>query len=302
MPNGECATGEFRGLSYINERTGRFLIPEFDAQIATPGLRSKLFLTGLVRGNVTPFYSAINIIFMREHNRLCREMARRYPTWDDNRLFETARNTNIVQLLKIIVEDYINHLSSAHFKVFVEPGFAEKQNWYRANRIAAEFDLLYRWHPLIPTDVILKDKPCPPRELLSNNRPLIRLGIEEVVRAAATQGAGWVMLKNTADLLRGADLATLKKSQEWRMRPYNEYRQRFDLPPVASFEELTGDHCLAAELRKNLRRCESSRTARRSLCRKARKRRGFGYPDALDGRRGCFLSGADQSASIRECL
>ena len=47
--------------------------------------------------------------------------------WDDNRVFETARKTNIVQLLKIIVEDYINHLSSVHFKVFVEPGLLKNR-------------------------------------------------------------------------------------------------------------------------------------------------------------------------------
>ena len=139
MPNGECATDDFRHLSYIDKDNGRFCNRDLDAQVTAAGSRNKLFVAGLERGGVTPFYSAINIIFMREHNRLCREMARRYPTWDDNRLFETARNTNIVQLLKIIVEDYINHLSSAHFKVFVEPGFC-----------AAGI--------LIPTDVILKDK------------------------------------------------------------------------------------------------------------------------------------------------
>jgi len=248
--DGACVKDQFRALSYIDKKTGTFLNPIVDPALDTPERRSKLFAMGLERGNSTIFYTAINTIFLREHNRLCRAIARRHPGWDDDRVFETARNTNITQLLKIIIENYINHLSTAHFRVFVDVGFAETQKWYRTNRIAAEFDLLYRWHPLIPERVNLRNQSRSAYEFLFNNGLLIDLGIEEVIAAAATQRAGRVMLKNTMKLLVDrADLPTLMKSRQWRVRPYNEYRKCFGLKPVTSFGELTGDPALAAELK-----------------------------------------------------
>jgi len=126
-PDGLRVREEFRCLSYINKSGTDYRNPLLQPPFNTPDRKAKLFVTGLERGNSTIFYSAINTIFMREHNRLCREMAERYHWDDDDLLFEIARNTNIAQLLKIIVEDYINHLSTSHFKVFVEVGSAERQ-------------------------------------------------------------------------------------------------------------------------------------------------------------------------------
>ncbi|MCI0466684.1 MAG: cytochrome P450 [Beijerinckiaceae bacterium] len=255
--DGTTIKPEFLKLSYVNDRNSFF--SQFVFKAPPPGSgrptvpaekKAKLFAAGLGNANSTIFYSAINAVFLREHNRLCRAMAERYPAWDDDRLFETARNTNIVQLLKIIIEDYINHLSSAHFKLFVDVGFAENQNWYRTNRIAAEFDLLYRWHSFVPKSVSLRGKPVQVEPMLLDNSLLFDLGVEEVIHAAATERAGRIMLKNTEEfLVNGADRGAVKKSRDWHIRPYNDYREHFGLPRVSSFEELTGEQAIAGELR-----------------------------------------------------
>jgi cytochrome P450 len=232
---------EFSNLSYINPATGDYRNPVLEDDFNTPERKSKLFVAGLERGNSTIFYSAINTIFIREHNRLCRAMHRRHPDWDDDRLFETARNTNIVGLLKVIIEDYINHLAGTQFKLFVDVGFAERQDWYRTNRICAEFDLLYRWHPLVPTTLSFAGATLPDKDFRFNNAFLTEKGIESVIEAAAGQRAGRIMLKNTAPFLVKADLAALTKSRMWRLKPYNDYREQFGLSRVASFQELVGD-------------------------------------------------------------
>lgn len=246
--DGSRVKDEYLSLSYINDKTGEYrnavLMPPFD----TPERKAGLFVTGLERGNSTIYYSAINIIFMREHNRLCREIAKRHPDWDDDRLFETARNVNIACLLKVIIEDYINHLTVTLFKVFVEIGFAERQNWYRTNHICAEFDLLYRWHPLIPTELNIGKDKLPSTEFRFNNQLLVKLGIEDVLSAATSQRAGRIGLENTAPFLVPADLAAIEKSRAWRLRSYNEYRVRFGLPPLTSFLELCGDGKIAEKL------------------------------------------------------
>jgi prostaglandin-endoperoxide synthase 2 len=240
-PDGMRVKTEFRNLSYIDPDTGDYRNPVLDGGFNTPERKSKLFAAGLERANSTIFYSAINTIFVREHNRLCREMRQRYPNWDDNRLFETARNTNIVGLLKVIIEDYINHLAGTQFKLFVDVGFAEHQNWYRTNRICAEFDLLYRWHPLVPSTLSLAGATLPNNDFRFNNALLTDKGIETVIEAAASQRAGRIRLKNTAPFLVQADLAAMTKSRTWRLKPYNDYRERFGLSRVASFQELVGD-------------------------------------------------------------
>ena len=74
--------------------------------------------------------------------------------WGDERLFQTARMINIVILMKLVVEDYINHILG-HQLFRLDHEFAEEQHWYRANWIALEFDLLYRWHGLCPDKILV---------------------------------------------------------------------------------------------------------------------------------------------------
>ena len=93
----------------------------------------------------------MNMLFLREHNRIAGALAHEYPSWDDERLFQTARNILIVLLIKIVIEEYINHIAPYHFKFVADPKPFKNEPWYRPNWMAIEFNLLYRWHGLIPT-------------------------------------------------------------------------------------------------------------------------------------------------------
>ncbi|ACL61267.1 cytochrome P450 [Methylobacterium nodulans] len=246
---GEHVRDEFRGLSYVNKDGTGYRNPILTGAFDTPERRRSLFASGLERGNSTIFYCALNTVFLREHNRLCRRLRAEHADWDDDRLFETARAVNIAQLLEIVIRDYINHLSTTRFRVFPEVGFAERRPWYRTNRIAGEFDLLYRWHPLVPTAMTLEGAPLPDDRFRFNNALLVEKGLVAVLHAAASQRAGKITLGNTPWFLVPADLAAMEKSRAWRIKPYNDYRERFGLPRVTSFEELTGDRDLAERLR-----------------------------------------------------
>jgi prostaglandin-endoperoxide synthase 2 len=214
-----------------------------------PARAQKLYATGLERGNSSIGYVAISTLFMREHNRICGELKKNHPKWGDERLFQTARNINIVLLLKLVVEDYINHILG-HRLFRLDPSFAEKQPWYRANWIALEFDMLYRWHGLAPDAVQVDGEKLVPNDFRNNNALLERVGLGALIAAVASQPAGRIGLFNTPDYLWGAEYKALKMGRDFRVRPYNEYRKLFGLEPLESFDELTKD----PELRKTLAR------------------------------------------------
>src|SRR5690606_40281121 len=50
-----------------------------------------------------------------------RLLAHRHPRWDDERLFQTTRNILIVLLIKLVVEEYINHITPYHFRFTLDP-------------------------------------------------------------------------------------------------------------------------------------------------------------------------------------
>lgn len=207
----------------------------------------ELYATGLERGNSTIGYSAISTIFMREHNRLATELRRQNRGWSDERLFQTARNINIVLLLKLVVEDYINHiLGYTLFKLDHE--FAEREKWCRPNWIAAEFDLLYRWHGLCPDWISVRDEQVPASDFRNNNALLEEHGVGGIIDAASRQRAGKIGLFNTPDYLWRAEYMAIKMGRDFRLRSYNEYRECFGLARCKSFEDLTSDAVVQKKL------------------------------------------------------
>lgn len=211
--------------------------------------QKKLYATGLERGNSSIGYVALSTLFLREHNRLCDGLAGNHPGWDDERLFQTARMINIAQLLKIVVEDYINHIAG-HRLFHLDNSFAEKEAWYRSNHLALEFDLLYRWHSLVPDVITLAGKDYGQQDFRTNNALLEQAGMATVLQDSAAQAAGRIGLGNTPGFLMAAEYQMLKMGRDFRLRTYNEYRVQFGLQKLRDFKELTPDTALQDELRR----------------------------------------------------
>lgn len=210
--------------------------------------KATLYATGLDRGNSSVGYVAVNTLFMREHNRLCRLLSREYPALDSDQLFQTARNINIVILLKLLLSDYINHILGVQL-FLLEPKFADRRSWYRQNWISLEFDLLYRWHGLVPNTLSLGGRPRSPDEFRYNNPLLEQLGLGPALSDLSAQRAGKIGLGNTPKFLLPAEYESVRMARLFRLASYNDYCERFSLPRVTRFEDLTQDAELVSRLR-----------------------------------------------------
>lgn len=209
---------------------------------------TRMYAAGLERGNSTILYTAISTMCLREHNLVAGELAKLHPEWDDDRLFETTRLVMIRNVLQIVVEDYINHIAGiARFKL--ERHFGEHERWYRTNRISLEFNLLYRWHGLVPDTFTVGGETYGHKEYRFNNALLEQHGAETCINAASTQHAGRVQLHNTPYFLEKAELATLDMTRTFALQPFVRYCERFGEKPPQTMLELTGgDAKTAAEL------------------------------------------------------
>ncbi|MBA3746055.1 MAG: heme peroxidase [Solirubrobacterales bacterium] len=257
--------GRLRSQSIGGEEFPEFLFdasgevkPEFeclpppvgiDNKRVTPEMKASFFAMGSDAGNSQIGYAMLNVLFLREHNRIAGELERNHPDWDDERLFQTTRNTVVVALMKLVIEEYINHIAPYHFQFKLQPAGFSKQPWMRPNWIAVEFNLLYRWHSLMPSTLTVHGEPRALEETINDPRLLTRQGLGPLFDEASRQRAGKVCLFNTADFFHGlTTLPSIVQSRAVPLARYNDYREACKMSRLQSLDELSSDSRVRAEL------------------------------------------------------
>ncbi|XP_034979645.1 prostaglandin G/H synthase 2 [Zootoca vivipara] len=188
-------------------------------------------------------------LWLREHNRVCDILKGEHPEWDDEQLFQTARLILTGETIKIVIEDYVQHLSGYHFKLKFDPELLFNQRFQYQNRIAAEFNTLYHWHPLLPDTFQIHDQEYTYQQFIYNNSIMLEHGLSHMVESFSRQRAGRVAGgRNVPAAVQTVAKASIDQSRKMRYRSLNEYRKHFMLKPFQSFEELTGEKEMAAEL------------------------------------------------------
>ena len=224
--------------------------PERMPDTLPPDRKSAVFAFGGARANATPFTAMVNTLFLREHNRLCTMLEAANPDWDDERVFETARNINIVLLINVVIEDYINHISPYWFKLLGDPRACYKAAWNRQNWIPVEFNLLYRWHSAVPEMVSWNGAPTPIGGMRFNNRFLLDAGLGAAFENASRTAAWQIGLFNTPEFLLPAEEASIKQGRDNELASYNDYREAMGYPRVTRFEQISGDPRVVEGLRR----------------------------------------------------
>jgi prostaglandin-endoperoxide synthase 2 len=229
------------------------------------------FAVGLEHGNSTVGSTALDVLMLREHNRIAGLLEKEYgagrerPSWPrpmsehdlDERLFQTTRMIMIVLLLKLVVEEYIRHIAPHDPPLQVRAGAAAKKPWNRSSWIAVEFNLLYRWHMLVPDTVTTEDGVVDAKDFLrDNNQLVLDRGIEWLMAQCSRSRATRIGLFNTPAFLtdrRAPDHPAVEERsialmRFARLQTYNAYRQRFGMAPKKDFADLTSDADVQARL------------------------------------------------------
>lgn len=207
----------------------------------TPEKQAKFFALGSDTGNLQLGFVVMNVLFFREHNRIARELVTQYPDWDDDRLFETARNVMIVLLIKIVVNEYINHITPYHFQFKADPASFKNPPWYRTNWMAVEFNLVYRWHPLVPPEYRVGGRDVSVHDTLYETQMLTANGLGKLLEEASKQAAGKVGVFNTHPDLQGVQQWSIEKGRDVALGSYNDYRELCGFPRVTAFDQISGD-------------------------------------------------------------
>jgi prostaglandin-endoperoxide synthase 2 len=271
-------------LTDLDETTG---LPRYmthnELPLATPSMSSmkdhwqSWFAMANDRANSTPAYVMMNVLMLREHNRIAGLLAAEYadewkahtdPTYFDERVFQTTRCILIVLLLKIVMEEYINHITPYHFKLKVDPSalFPRKTIWSRCfpraskmekmakwrwtNWMSVEFNILYRWHSMIPDQIQLGGKQHETLETLWNTKLITDNGIGPLFEEISTQPAGEISAKNTWEwLVKFAEVPAIIMGRDTQLDSYNAYRRLCQLPAFDRWEQFSGNPEIQAALR-----------------------------------------------------
>ncbi|MEL6877081.1 MAG: peroxidase family protein [Pseudomonadota bacterium] len=215
---------------------------------STPEMRETLFAVGGDRANAAPQVSMLNTLFLREHNRLAEIIASDHPTWNDQRVFDATRACVTVMFIKIVVEEYINHINSTPLSLIADPSAAWKGKWNRPNWITAEFSLLYRWHSLIPDKMRWAGADLPGGVLRLNNRVLLDNGLASAFADISANRATELGLHNTANFLIEVETAAVRQARQNRIAPFTQYQAAFGHKPARDFADINPDAAIQHEL------------------------------------------------------
>lgn len=203
------------------------------------GKEKYLCAVGLRQGNLTLGNFAITTLLIREHNRLCRELAKALgASATDDEIFKKAQLINIVTYMKIVIVDYINTIAGLDVFEFPRDFFYEEKRWCRETPIPYHFNILYRWHSMIPNQLNIV-----PRQgigaFFANNDLVMDEGLGAIFEAASAQPASKIALANTHKKLLHIEKATIDKARQV-LQPFNKYKELYEEDPVG-FDDFAPD-------------------------------------------------------------
>jgi hypothetical protein len=224
-----------------------------------------MFIAGDDRANEQLALTALHTVFHREHNRLCDELALHNPDWTDEQLYQHARKLVGGILQHITYNEFLPAMIGANalpdyagYDAGVNPGVSIEFSTfaYRFGHTMINPAILRLEEdgtPIPEGNLDLRDAFFAPEKIIDEG------GIDPILRGMAVGASQKVDAKITNELrnflftpptIFNLDLATLniQRGRDHGLGSYNEVRVDLGLAPAASFDDITSDRSLQAQL------------------------------------------------------
>jgi peroxidase len=222
------------------------------------GSGPELFLAGDVRANEQVGLTAMHTLFVREHNRLAARLAREHPDWDDERLYQKARQLVGAEVQAITYREFLPALLGrealapyAGYDPEVDASISNVFSTaaYRFGHSALSPQLLRldrRGREIRAGHLSLRDAFFAPQRITDEG------GIDPLLRGLATQRCQRVDVQVVDDVRNflfgppgggGFDLASLniQRGRDHGLPSYNDAREALGLPRARDFADVSSD-------------------------------------------------------------
>ncbi|MEZ4884225.1 MAG: peroxidase family protein [Chitinophagales bacterium] len=256
--NGKLKTSEGNFLPF-NTLTGNFegdIDPNAPFMVIEGAPMPKHFVAGDVRANEQPILTCVHTLFMREHNRLCGEIAAMHPTWNDEQLYQYARKmvgayiqsiafNEWLPALGITLDDYTGYDETRNpniMNVFSAAAFRLGHTLLNDHLVRMDND----GQTISEGNIRLKDAFFNPFVVVAQG------GIDPILKGMATQAQQTFDTKVVGDLRNflfaqsgagGLDLVAINinRARERGLPGYNKIRSDFGMGSVADFAAITSN-------------------------------------------------------------
>ncbi|CAM5165496.1 unnamed protein product [Eretmochelys imbricata] len=217
------------------------------------------FLAGDTRANEMPELTSLHTLFLREHNRLARELRRLNPQWDGEKLYQEARKIIGAMIQIITFRDYLPRVLGNNFRTAIP--FYQGYNDSVDPRISSIFTIAFRFaHASIQPFVFRLDdryQPVGPptplsKEFFATWKIVTQGGIDPILRGLMANQAklmtqGQMVVDEVRDRLFeqvmriGLDLAALnmQRGRDKGLPGYNAWRQFCGLSQLRNVSDLS---------------------------------------------------------------
>lgn len=268
----------YDNTTYFTQAQIAALNMENDSQ-AVP--ESDLFAAGDVRANENVELTALQTLFVRNHNMIATELAKDHPTWTDEQLYQEARKLNIAEYQQIIYTGWIPAVLGPK-ALSAYPGYKKNVDATIANEFST---VAFRFgHSLLSpsierlnndgtdiadvsaegADIPLSEDFFDPYVLNASGAvdpltghtssdigPILKgdaSGVSEADDTMAVEDVRNLLFGNGG--LGGQDLMALdvQRGRDHGIPSYNALRVAMGLPAVKSFSQITSDPTVQKEL------------------------------------------------------
>jgi peroxidase len=223
----------------------------------------KAFAAGDVRAQENPDLTALQVLFVREHNYQVDQLREEHPNWSGDKLYETAKAITTAEMVNITYSEFLPHLLG---KDAIEPyhGYDPTVD----ARITEEFEgAAYRFGHSIVSDEISAISNI---GAFTSEQTLGESFFEDTATFRAT-GADGLLRHLSGDLANpldthlvdglrnllvdppaGIDLAAIniQRAHDLGLGTLNQTREALGLTPYTSFDQVSSDPETAAALKK----------------------------------------------------